>query len=409
MSTSYRLTYRPYCCGWELTRTHLDEAGPELSLDECLDVVSDLARLGCRFLTLQGEPFRKEGWDLVAQKAAAQGIVVSVVSVVSGAITRRLAHRIKGSGVERVLLPLDNVLQAAGARAAADALDACGVTADFFTRLDRDNLSAIEEIHDLALDLGASSFQVRLRRPRAGSGAERACFLDPDDLVDLLPRIAWLKQTSPIQVDVGDSIGYYGPYERQIRKSASGGVRSMWSGCQAGRTMVGIRSDGVVTGCLSLWSGRRGNDGLEEGSLRSQSLEQIWFDEGAFSYNRNQKVSDLTGACRFCRHASVCRGGAKCVSLAFASSLTENPFCFHGICEERIRKARGRLARNDEIAALLGTEEALADLEGTGSCEPSSRNHELDVMPPVSDSLPSVCLDGDPRPSSACGLPSSLL
>jgi radical SAM protein with 4Fe4S-binding SPASM domain len=89
--------------------------------------------------------------------------------------------------------------------------------------------------------------------------------------------------------------------------------------CAAGKTVVGIRSNGDVVGCLSIM-----NNDYIEGNIRQRSLTDIWNDEHAFAYNRNPVK--LTGRCAGCTQAQSCKGGCKSLNVA-CGHPTESPYC----------------------------------------------------------------------------------
>ena len=106
-----------------------------------------------------------------------------------------------------------------------------------------------------------------------------------------------------------------------------------WDGCTAGRSTVGITSDGGIVGCLSM-----GNDRYIEGNVRERSFKDIWEDPRAFSYTRGFNVDDLGENCRRCRYGAKCGGGCSSVSLSLTGRLHNDPYCFYSI--ERSRKGR---------------------------------------------------------------------
>ena len=118
----------------------------------------------------------------------------------------------------------------------------------------------------------------------------------------------------------GDNIGYYDENELYLRSSP--GIIALWQGCQAGLNVVGIDSVGNVKGCESLYA-----DKFIEGNLREESLEEIWYKEGNFAYNREFDVSQLTGTCAGCDKGAICRGGCRASCYFTTGSLFENKYC----------------------------------------------------------------------------------
>jgi len=318
-----------------------------------VELVHQLADLECRLITLSGgEPTLRPDWPVIARAAIGRGIVVNLVTN-GTTMTEGLAGRMADVGLSNVGVSLDgtpdvhDALRGHGTfgrlAAGLELLESAGVAYGLLTHLNRDTLAEMEDIHQLAVDLGAFSWRVQLGKPMGNLADNRGQCIEPRDLLDALPRLARIKKTSPIRVDVGDSIGYYGPHERVLRQTGWGNMRPLWSGCQAGRRAIGIESDGTIKGCLSLQAGRdesSGVDAFAEDNIRRRSLREIWFDSEAFAFNRQQTAEDLTGSCAGCRHATLCRGGAKCVASAFTGGVSEDPYCYWRV--SRLASRRGR-------------------------------------------------------------------
>lgn len=113
-----------------------------------------------------------------------------------------------------------------------------------------------------------------------------------------------------------DGVGYFSDIVAQ---------ENPWKGCSAGICSCGIMSDGRIKGCLS-WP-----DHLAEGSLRENSLWDIWFREDAFASTRHILKEDLGGACRDCEKGEICGGGCSAISIASTGSLHADPYCFRAI------------------------------------------------------------------------------
>jgi radical SAM protein with 4Fe4S-binding SPASM domain len=366
-------SYLPRFCVWELTLAcnlrcgHCGSSAgrprtDELDTEECLETVAELADLGCRQITLSGgEPTLRPDWDRIARAAVARGIAVNMVTN-GTTMTDAMAARVAGSGLCNVGVSLDGsesvhdrVRGPGNYRRAVSALERLarvGIPTAVLTHLNRTTAPELEAICATAAELGARCFRVQLGKPMGRLAAFREETIRPRDLLGIIPRLVELRRSAPIEVALGDSIGYFAPGEELLRSPGNGG-RGPWSGCQAGRLAIGIESDGGVKGCLSLQArAADGSDPFREGDLRSARLEQIWRASGAFAWNRTQRVEELTGACRRCEHARVCRGGAKCVAAAFTGSLTEDPYCYHAVASAERRSVGERLRRR-AIASVL--------------------------------------------------------
>jgi radical SAM protein with 4Fe4S-binding SPASM domain len=97
-----------------------------------------------------------------------------------------------------------------------------------------------------------------------------------------------------------------------------------WEGCQAGVSVLGIRSDGDVLGCLSL-----NDDRYVEGNVREKSVSAIWNDSAAFAYTRGYTASDAGPNCAGCAALDSCKGGCCEISLNRTGVFHNDPHCFH--------------------------------------------------------------------------------
>ena len=59
----------------------------------------------------------------------------------------------------------------------------------------------------------------------------------------MIARVAERAKQEGVQVQAGNNIGYYGPYERLLR---GGDAWSFWQGCSAGLSALGIEADGEI-------------------------------------------------------------------------------------------------------------------------------------------------------------------
>jgi radical SAM protein with 4Fe4S-binding SPASM domain len=108
--------------------------------------------------------------------------------------------------------------------------------------------------------------------------------------------------------------------------------------CGAGRTTIGIESDGAIKGCPSLpteaWTG---------GNIRDASLRDIWERSAPLRYTRDRTVEDLWGFCRTCYYADECRAGCTWTSFLIFGRAGNNPYCHHRALELDKAKKRERL------------------------------------------------------------------
>jgi len=116
-------------------------------------------------------------------------------------------------------------------------------------------------------------------------------------------------------------------YNSSFLKNVS--LHEKWTGCQAGISMLGIRSNGDVLGCLAI-----NNDEYIEGNVGARAVSEIWNDKKAFSYNRRFQLSEAGGNCVSCPHLETCRGGCCEMSLMKTGVLHNDYYCFFSVEKE---------------------------------------------------------------------------
>ena len=407
--------WRPRNCVWELTlacnlrcRHCGSRAGEkrekELSTGECLNAVAQLAELGCELITLSGgEPTLRKDWDQIARAIASRNIYVNMVTngvYPSDSAAKEVAARARDAGLCNVGVSLDGPREVHEQIRGANTYDrtlgsigqfrAAGLNVTVLTTVGQFNLRRLEEVRRIAINAGAASWRVQLAKPMGAMADRRDLVLRPRQILELVPWLARLKREKGINVQVGDSIGYYGPHDKVLRGWGWRARQECWQGCQAGLQAIGIEADGGVKGCLSLQAKFEGRDPFIEGNLRGESLADIWRRPGAFAYNRDFTVDALTGPCQGCRYGWLCRGGAHCMAAASSGTLTENDFCFYHLASQERGRRQAVLAQSAAAAALtlwLGQ-------TGCADLVPESKGSVSDATTP--DSSPTQVPDGAP-------------
>jgi radical SAM protein with 4Fe4S-binding SPASM domain len=419
------LGYAPKTCTWELTLacnlrcghcgSRAGKARPgELPLDRSLEVARELGALGCRRITLSGgEPTLSPHWEAIASEAAGAGIRVNMITNGLRA-DRSLARRAKDAGLASVGVSIDGLEEVhdlyRGQRGLyqrilrfIDDCHAVGLPVGVVTTIQRRNRHMLDAMYEL-LEGRIYVWQLQIGAAMGNLLDCRREQIEPQDLLRLIPDLARLVERGGIDVRIGDNIGYYGPYEKVLRKHRSCAV-DCWVGCYAGCRHVGIESDGGVKGCLSIQATQD-----TEGNLHHASLADIWRRKDAFAYNRQFNRSDLAGFCATCEHADICRGG--CLSMRTCEGGRENPFCYHRVAT---LAQRARTPRRRYVPLVLAPAALLASFGlGCGNQPPAS------CPPPAATTQPSnpddagreplvvaeyAVADPDPEPVDEYGMP----
>jgi len=103
-----------------------------------------------------------------------------------------------------------------------------------------------------------------------------------------------------------------------------------WEGCSAGIYTLGIKSNGDVLPCLSLY-----DDKFICGNVCEKTIAEIWENPDAFAFNSNFDSGQvaLSSACVGCRQLDKCRGGCASMSQTFNGHFHDSPFCVDRINE----------------------------------------------------------------------------
>jgi len=330
--------------------------------------VGQLADLGNRILTLSGgEPTVRSDWPLIACAAVEAGITVNMVTN-GQADPDRLSEQARATGLANVAVSLDGLRETHDSirkkgsfertSATIRRLSLAGIWVDVMFTVNRRNISELEAVYWLASELGARRIRVQIGKPMGNQTHRDDLTLQPVQLLTLMPLLGRLARAKGPIVRVGDSVGYYSREERLLRGDCS--AQGHWTGCYAGCQTVGIQSDGGIKGCLSLQPRAGEPDRFVEGNVRERPLAEIWNAPGAFSFNRDFHVEQLSGACRKCTHARLCRGGASCVSHAFTGQLGCDPMCYYRVC--------GKADQARRVWPLSAAAAAAAVIMSLGGC-----------------------------------------
>lgn len=338
--------FHPVYVVWELTLrcdqpcTHCGsraaEARPdELSTEEAVEVAKQLGEAGAReVVVIGGEAYLHPGFLQIVRALKDSG-VRPVMTTGGRGVTAELARDAAEAGLYSASVSIDglekahDLMRAArgsfqSATAALGYLKAAGVKIAANTNINRFNEADLEGLYEHLKAQGIQSWQVQLTTPLGRAADRPEMILQPYDLLDLVPRIAALKEKARadgILLMPGNNLGYFGPEEVALR-TAEPQNETHWQGCQAGRYVMGIESDGAVKGCPSLQT-----DSYVGGHLRDRSLRDIWNNAPELSFARNRTTESLWGFCKSCPFAETCLGGCTFTAHAILGRPGNNPYC----------------------------------------------------------------------------------
>nr|WKF60219.1 Putative mycofactocin radical SAM maturase MftC [Paraburkholderia busanensis] len=338
-------------CGSRAGRRRPDE----LNTQECLDVIDSLARLGTREVSLiGGEAYLRKDWIQLIKAIRSHGMYCAIQTGGRNLNPARLAAAVEaglnGVGVSLDgLAPLhDKVRNVPGAFGrAVDTLKrarAAGLATSVNTQIGAQTMADLPALMDTIIELGATHWQIQLTVAMGNAADNDELLLQPYQLQELMPLLADLYKRGldhGLLMNVGNNIGYYGPYEHLWR--GFGDERVHWTGCSAGQQVIALEADGTVKGCPSL-----ATVGFAGGNVRDLSLEEIWRTSEAIHFGRLRSVDDLWGFCRSCYYADVCRGGCTWTSHSLLGKPGNNPYCHYRVIELQKQGLRERIAKVEE-------------------------------------------------------------
>jgi len=341
---------RPIYCVWEITLqcdlacrhcgSRAGHARPdELTTEECLDLVRQMAALGVMEVTLiGGEAYLREDWTDIIREIRKNGMSCTMTSGGRG-ITPERARAAKEAGLESVSISIDgneathDRLRGVkgsyqSAFQAMDLFRAAGVKVSTNTQINRLTLPELPELLEALAAHGGHSWQLQLTVPMGRAADEPEVLFQPYEMLELFPLLGALKQRADelrVRIWPGNNIGYFGPYESVLKGNMP---RGHMASCGAGRSTLGIEADGAIKGCPSLpteaWTG---------GNIRDNSLKDVWERSTPLRYTRDRTVEDLWGFCRTCYYADECRAGCTWTSFVFFGRPGNNPYCHHRALE----------------------------------------------------------------------------
>ena len=325
----------------------------ELTTAEALDMVRQLAEVGITEVTIiGGEAFLRPDWLEIASAITKAGMICGMTTGGYG-ITQETAHRMKEAGIKVVSVSVDG-LEATHDRIRGrqgswqwafktmSHLKKAGIPFGCNTQINRLSAPEFPSIYEHLRDAGIFAWQIQLTVPMGNAADNSEILLQPHELLDVYPMIARVAQRAKlegVQVQAGNNIGYYGPYERMLR---GGDTWSFWQGCTAGLSALGIEADGAIKGCPSLPTSAYTGGNIRDHSLRTiiEETEELQFNLGA---GTPQGTDHMWGFCKSCEFAELCRGGCSWTAHVFFDKRGNNPYCHHRALTQAKRGVRERV------------------------------------------------------------------
>ena len=324
-----------------------------LSEVEIMRVCDELGDLKCRKVTLiGGETFLYPGWRKIVQKLRSLNIDVAIVTNAL-ALDEEKIKFLEEQNLETLGISLDgakaethdSIRQVPGTFkhifSLSGYLKSSSIPVTAITTVTKKNILELPELMALLPNTFFSCWQLQIGTPFGRQKNEMTINGLEFYIIGLFLALMQCRYKNKYVITGMHDFGYYS----KIIPNTVNICKKNWHGCPAGHFIMGLRSNGKVLGCLSIY-----DDRYIEGDLRQNSLKEIWKNKNFCLWNqRYNKYKGLRGACRDCMYAVACCAG--CSGSAIAQNGNENSLdlCFHKLEQEYEnytgKDAYGRLMR----------------------------------------------------------------
>ncbi|HEU4641302.1 MAG TPA: pyrroloquinoline quinone biosynthesis protein PqqE [Gemmatimonadaceae bacterium] len=336
----------PYCSNpLELVRSRT-----ELTTEEWQRVFTEARALGVLQLGLSGgEPLLRRDLEALVAHAHALGLYQTLVTSAVG-LTRERLETLAGGGLEHVQISLQAATpelaeRIAGTRSweqklrAAGWVKALGLAFTVNVVLHRANLDQLEQILDLAAELGADRVELANTQYYGWALVNRAALLPTRDQLARAEAVVDRKRE---EYRGRMQLLYVLPdHYEQYPKPCYGG----W-----GAVYLVVSPDGTVLPCHAAGT----LPGLDFATVRERSLEWIWRESPGFQAFRGD--SWMREPCRSCPRKHVDFGGCRCQAYALTGEAANaDPVCtlspHHGVIVAALAEGEAAAAVEAEAAA----------------------------------------------------------
>ncbi|MGH1346628.1 MAG: radical SAM protein [Nannocystales bacterium] len=313
-----------------------DARPDELTTAEALQLTEELAEMGVgEVVLIGGEAYLRNDFILIVRRIRELGMSATMTTGGYG-LTKDRAEALVEAGIESVSLSIDGMQESHDlVRNTKDSWEhafralrylrgaGCGVAVN--TQINAYTRFELLDLLELIAAEGVHSWQLQITVPHGNAADNLELVMEPYMLLEVfeaLDAVCDRAEELGVRIWPANSLGYFGPVERKLR--AKQRMRTgHFGGCEAGKSTIGIESNGAIKNCPSL--GGPTNVG---GSWREEGLAALWTKPQIDSL-RNRTRTDLWGYCAQCYYADVCKGGCTAVSEPLMGRPGNNPFCHY--------------------------------------------------------------------------------
>jgi radical SAM protein with 4Fe4S-binding SPASM domain len=202
-----------------------------------------------------------------------------------------------------------------------------GISTSISTTATSRNINQIEQIINLALELGCESYKAIPFLPAGrGNRFEKNLRLGKQDQLELARILLRKSEELEGQINIDMETTFMFLLTPPGASSSPDGLMS----CTAGYDMLSVGADGMAYPCPFLHDFPLGN-------LIHGSIADIWNNSPTLNYLRNLRKKDMTGPCRTCKFApDHCHGGCRAAAWLESGNLNgTDPGCFRELLEEK--------------------------------------------------------------------------
>ena len=313
-----------------------DARPDELTTEEALQLVGELAEMGVgEVVLIGGEAYLRNDFLLIVRRIRELGMSATMTTGGYG-LTRDRAEALVEAGIESVSLSIDGLQESHDrvrntpdswehAFRALRYLRNAGAGVAVNTQINAYTQTELLDLLELIAVEGVHSWQLQITVPHGNAADNLELVLQPHMLLEVfeaLDAVCDRADELGVRIWPANSLGYFGPVERKLR--AKQRMRTgHFGGCEAGKSTMGIESNGAIKNCPSL-----GGPTNIAGSWREHGLSALWTKPQIASL-RERGRDDLWGYCAQCYYADVCKAGCTAVSEPLMGRPGNNPFCHY--------------------------------------------------------------------------------
>ncbi|MFH1100705.1 MAG: radical SAM protein [Methanobacteriota archaeon] len=300
---------------WDCTRRcnlHCEHCGAtketyrsELSYEEIIKVVSDIAEMKIRMFSVTGgEPFMRKDLLNILGFAHSQGLKTGIAT--NGFfIDKPIAQKIKDAGIDSIQISIDGLERTHNtirgnpqsfqrAIHAIRLLREAGIPLlSVATTLTQTNYCELETLWKLLINLQVPTWRISVVMPIGRAETQERFLLNATQINHMFDFVA--TNSNPIPILIAENLPFLAQYEERIRHEPLL--------CPVGITACCLGVDGNIRGCPE----QPDTPDFIEGNILETSLTDIW--QHGFKKYRNNDILAHDEYCRNCTKKFYCFGG----------------------------------------------------------------------------------------------------